>query len=128
MGAVLALLHSRVVKGRPAPFIEMLGPAMGIVAFGRVQTPAVEREIERGDELARRIAAGDPAAAPPARPRRPGTSARYASSRFSRRSASRRSGSSGSISREFPCPSSSPESGGGSKIAQLTNWSPSRER
>jgi len=72
MGAVPALLHARVVEGRPAPFIEMLGPVMGIIAFARVQTPAVQREIERGDALARRIAAGDPAAAPPARPRRPG--------------------------------------------------------
>jgi AcrR family transcriptional regulator len=70
-GAVLALLHSRVVRGRPAQFIEMLGPIMGIIAFGRVQTPAVQREIERGDELARRITAGDPRWAP-ARPRRPG--------------------------------------------------------
>jgi hypothetical protein len=42
----------------PAPFIEMLGPILGIIAFGRVQMPAVEREIERGDALARRIAAG----------------------------------------------------------------------
>ncbi len=52
----------------------------------------------------------------------------HASLRFSRRSASSRSGSSGSISRELPGGSSGPVSGGGSKIAQFTNWSPSRER
>jgi hypothetical protein len=56
-GAVLALLHARTVKGKPAPFIDMLGPVMGIIAFARVQMPAVEREIERGDALARKIAA-----------------------------------------------------------------------
>jgi hypothetical protein len=46
---------------------------MGIIAAGRKQTPLVKREIERGDALARRIAAGDPQAAPPPRPKRPGT-------------------------------------------------------
>jgi AcrR family transcriptional regulator len=57
-GAALALLHARTFEGMPAPFIEMLGPTMGIIAFARPQTPAVKREVERGDALARRIAAG----------------------------------------------------------------------
>jgi AcrR family transcriptional regulator len=70
-GAALALLHARVVEGKPAPFIEMLGPAMGIIAFAHLKVPAVKREIEHGNELARRIAAGDPRWVP-VRPRKPG--------------------------------------------------------
>jgi AcrR family transcriptional regulator len=69
--AALALLHARTVEGMPAPFIEMLGPVLGIIAFARLQAPAVKREIEYGNQLARKIAAGDPRWAP-VRPRRPG--------------------------------------------------------
>ncbi len=52
-------MHARIVKGKPAPFIELLGPLMGLIVAPYLDARGVEREIERGEELARKIATGD---------------------------------------------------------------------
>jgi AcrR family transcriptional regulator len=60
ISAVLGILHAHIVTGKPESLIGLLGPLMGLVAGPYMGARGIEREIERGDELARAIEAGDP--------------------------------------------------------------------
>lgn len=64
IASVLGIVHAHIVAAKPEPLIELLGPLMGLVAAPYLGTRGVEREIERGDGLARAIQAGDPSCAP----------------------------------------------------------------
>jgi AcrR family transcriptional regulator len=59
MSSVLGIMHAHIVTAKPGPFIELLGPLMGLVMAPYLGARGVEREIEQGDELARAILAGD---------------------------------------------------------------------
>lgn len=65
MSSVLGIMHAHILQGKPELFIELLGPLMGLVTAPYLDARGVEREIERGDELAREILAGDTRWAPP---------------------------------------------------------------
>ena len=67
MSSVLGIMHAHIVKGKPSPFIELLGPLMGLIAAPYLDAGGVKRETERGDELAHAILTGDPRWAPSAR-------------------------------------------------------------
>ncbi len=58
MGAVLGVLQSHLMRGGRRPLLELLGPLMGLVTRPYLAPAEVEREIERGGELARAIEAG----------------------------------------------------------------------
>ena len=82
MAAVIGVVHARTVAGRPEPLIDLLGPLMGQATAPYLAPLAVAREIERANELARRIKMKDssPAAAllgstAPAHPPSPGSHA-----------------------------------------------------
>ncbi len=57
MASVLGVIHAHIVTDRPEPLIELLGPLIGLVAVQYLPPHAVAREVERGDELARKILA-----------------------------------------------------------------------
>jgi AcrR family transcriptional regulator len=59
IASVLGIVHAHIVTGKPEPLIELLGPLMGLVAAPYLDARSVEREIERGDELAREIREGE---------------------------------------------------------------------
>ena len=59
IASVLGIVHAHIVAGKPEPLIELLGPLMGLVAAPYLGARGVQREIERADELARAIGAGD---------------------------------------------------------------------
>jgi AcrR family transcriptional regulator len=63
---VLGIMHAHIVTEKPGPFIELLGPLMGLIMAPYLGARGVEAEIERGDELARAILAGDSRWPPPA--------------------------------------------------------------
>lgn len=59
--SVRSIVVGRVIAGgEQGLLIELLGPLMGIIAAPFLDERGVEREIERGEELARGIIAGDP--------------------------------------------------------------------
>jgi hypothetical protein len=57
MVSVAGLIHGHVAAGWPKPLIELLGPLMGFVAAQYLPSRAVAFEIDRGEELARKIRA-----------------------------------------------------------------------
>ncbi len=67
MSSVLGIMHAHIVTAKPGPFIELLGPLMGLIMAPHLGARGVQREIEQGDELARAILAGDSRWPPPAR-------------------------------------------------------------
>ncbi len=66
MSSVLGIMHAHIVTAKPEPFIELLGPLMGLTMAPYLGARGVEREIKQGDELARAILASDSHWAPPA--------------------------------------------------------------
>ena len=58
IASVLGILHAHVVAAKPEPLVELLGPLMGLVARPYLPPGAVEREIELGAQLARKIQSG----------------------------------------------------------------------
>ena len=75
MSSVLGIMHAHIVTGKPGPFIQLLGPLMGLIMAPHLGARGIEREIEQGDELARAILAGDPRWSLPAQS--PGQDAGY---------------------------------------------------
>lgn len=59
MSSVLGIMPTHIVTAKPGPFIELLGPLMGLIMAQHLGARGVKREIEQGDELARAILAGD---------------------------------------------------------------------
>ena len=55
MSSLLGIMHARIVTEKPGPFIELLGPLMGLIMAPYFGARGVQREIERGDKLARAI-------------------------------------------------------------------------
>lgn len=60
MASVLGVIQAHVVTEEPGPLIELLGPLMGLIATHYLDARGVEREVERGAQLARKIQAEDP--------------------------------------------------------------------
>jgi AcrR family transcriptional regulator len=65
MGSVLAVIHTHIITGKPGSLIGLLGPLMGLVTAHYLPPHEVAREIERGEDLARKIMATEPSVAPP---------------------------------------------------------------
>ena len=59
MSSVLGIMHAHIITGKPGPFIELLGPLMGLIMAPYLGARRVQQEITQGDQLARRILAGD---------------------------------------------------------------------
>ena len=59
MSSVLGIMHAHIVTAKPGPFIELLGPLMGLIMAPYLGVQGLDREIEQGDELARAILAAD---------------------------------------------------------------------
>jgi hypothetical protein len=59
MSSVLGIMHAHIVAERPGPFIQLIGPLMGLALAPYLSAHGVQREIEQGDELARMILGGD---------------------------------------------------------------------
>jgi hypothetical protein len=57
MASALGVIHGHIATGSPRPLIELLGPLMGFLAAQYLPSRAVAAEIERGEELARKIQA-----------------------------------------------------------------------
>jgi AcrR family transcriptional regulator len=57
MASVLGIIYTHIVTGWPTPLIDLLGPLVGLVAAQYLPSRAVASEIERGEELARKIQA-----------------------------------------------------------------------
>lgn len=66
MSSVLGIMHAHIVTAKPGPFIQLLGPLMGLIMASYLGAQGVEREIRQGEELARAILASDSRWAPPA--------------------------------------------------------------
>jgi AcrR family transcriptional regulator len=66
MSLVLGIMHAHIVAEKPSPFIELLGPLMGLTMAPYIGARGVQREIEQGDALARVILKGDSRWSPPA--------------------------------------------------------------
>jgi AcrR family transcriptional regulator len=66
MSSVLGIMHAHIVTAKPGPLIELLGPLMGLIMAPHLGARGIEREIERGDQVARAILAGDSRWSPPA--------------------------------------------------------------
>jgi hypothetical protein len=65
IASVLGILHTHIAMGKPEPLIELLGPLMGVVSRSHLPPGEVALEVERGEELARAIQAGEHALGPP---------------------------------------------------------------
>jgi AcrR family transcriptional regulator len=74
MSSVLGIMHAHIVMGRSGSFLELLGPLMSLATAPYLGSRSVEREIERGDRLARTMLAGE-AATTDAATRRPAVAA-----------------------------------------------------
>jgi AcrR family transcriptional regulator len=59
MSSVLGIMHAHIVEQKPGPFIELIGPLMGLAMAPYLSARSVQQEIERGDELAQAIRKGD---------------------------------------------------------------------
>jgi AcrR family transcriptional regulator len=66
MSLVLGIMHAHIVERKPGPFIELLGPLIGLTMAPYLGAQGVRREIEQGDQLARTILNEDPRWFPPA--------------------------------------------------------------
>jgi AcrR family transcriptional regulator len=55
MASVLGVIHARLVTDEPRPLLTLLGPLMGTIVGPYMDAAAVAREIEAGDELARKM-------------------------------------------------------------------------
>ncbi len=58
MSLVLGIMHAHIVRKKPGPFIELLGPLTGLAMAPYLGAPSVQQEIKQGDERARAIRAG----------------------------------------------------------------------
>jgi AcrR family transcriptional regulator len=58
LASVVGIVNARLLARESRPLVELLGPLMGIVVGSFMDEAGVEREIERGDELARELLAG----------------------------------------------------------------------
>jgi AcrR family transcriptional regulator len=65
MSSVLGIMHAHIVTAKPGPFIELLGPLMGLIMAPYLGALGLQREIEQGDELAQAILNGDSRWFPP---------------------------------------------------------------
>jgi AcrR family transcriptional regulator len=59
LSAVLGIMHAHIVEQRPGAFVELIGPLMGLAVAPYLASRGVQKEIEQGHELARRILTGD---------------------------------------------------------------------
>jgi AcrR family transcriptional regulator len=57
LASVVGIVNARLLARESRPLVELLGPLMGIVVGSFMDEPGVEREIERGNELARELLA-----------------------------------------------------------------------
>jgi AcrR family transcriptional regulator len=73
LSSVFGILHAHIVTEKPGPFIELLGPLMGLIMAPYLGALGMGREIEQGDALARAILNGDSRWSPPAAASRQGT-------------------------------------------------------
>jgi AcrR family transcriptional regulator len=53
MASVMGIVHTHIVTEQSGPLLELLGPLMGLASALYLEDSEVQREIERGDELAR---------------------------------------------------------------------------
>ncbi len=60
VASVFGLIHTHLLTKEPTPLIDLLGPLMGLITAPSLDTRGFARETERGSQLAREIAAGDP--------------------------------------------------------------------
>ncbi len=65
MASVLGLINTHLVTREPEPLITLLGSLMALVTTPYLDAQTVALEVERGEELARAIQAGDPRWQPP---------------------------------------------------------------
>jgi AcrR family transcriptional regulator len=59
MASLLGIMHEHLLHRKPEPLISLLGPLMGVITTPYLSREDVAREIARGEELARRIEAGE---------------------------------------------------------------------
>lgn len=59
MSLVLGIMHAHIIRRKPGPFIELLGPLMGLAMAPYLGAAGVQHEIKQGDELTRAILAGE---------------------------------------------------------------------
>ncbi len=64
MASILGIIQDHLVRREPAPLISLLGPLMGVITGPYLDADDVAREVRRGEELARRIMAGESTWAP----------------------------------------------------------------
>lgn len=65
LSSVFGIMHAHIVVEKPGPFVELLGPLMGLIMAPYLGAREVQREIEQGDGLARAILNGDSRWSPP---------------------------------------------------------------
>jgi len=56
--SVVGIVNARLLARESRPLVELLGPVMGIIVGPFMDEAQVEREIERGNELAQKLLAG----------------------------------------------------------------------
>lgn len=64
MASILGIVQDHLVRREPAPLISLLGPLMGVITGPYLDADGVAREVRRGEQLARRIMAGESTWAP----------------------------------------------------------------
>lgn len=57
LASVMGLARARLIAPEPQPLIELLGPLMGMAGAPYLDASAVEDQVRRGDELARKLLA-----------------------------------------------------------------------
>ncbi len=57
LASVVGIVNSRLIAPEPQPLLELLGPLMGLIVGPFMDEAQVQREIERGNELARAMLA-----------------------------------------------------------------------
>jgi AcrR family transcriptional regulator len=57
MASLLGIMHEHLLRREPEPLISLLGPLMGVITAPYLDEQGVEREVRRGEELAREIQA-----------------------------------------------------------------------
>jgi AcrR family transcriptional regulator/DNA-binding HxlR family transcriptional regulator len=68
VSSVLGIMHAHIVTDEPGTFIELLGPLMALATAPYMGAWSVEREVERGDALARAILLKGDSRWPPSAP------------------------------------------------------------